>query len=446
MSEYLPLATRRPDDIVAIRGERQITFREYLAQVVTLADALPEARFAANLCADKYCFMVAFAAAIVRGQANLLLPSRRPAVIKETLEEFDDCCVMHDGDAELTRIQGLDVRSFADSIDVVDVRMPMIVADQLSAVVYTSGSTGASARIDKSWRTLVDGTMINIRYAFRDIDGPVGVIATVPPWHMYGLEYAVLSPLFFDARSYAGNTLFPGDILNGAERTPVDRILVSTPVHLRALVRSGLTFPAIKRVLCATAPLTRELAIEVAERLQTDICELYGCSEAGCLAYRDPVLTSEWRFFDEFTIDRDGQQVQVDAAHLEESVTLFDDLSFGADDHFKIEGRGADLVKIGGKRGSLAEITNRLLGIEGVEDAVVFSPDSEAPGDGNEARLTALVVCPDCDLTQVRDELARVIDPVFQPRPIYKVESLPRNQTGKILKADLQRLIEDRRT
>jgi acyl-coenzyme A synthetase/AMP-(fatty) acid ligase len=262
---------------------------------------------------------------------------------------------------------------------------------------------------------------------------------------MYGLEYTVLAPLFSDVRIYAGNTLFPSDILSGVERTPVKRILVATPVHLRALVRSGLTFPAITRVLCATAPLTQDLAKDIAGMLATDICELYGCTEAGCLAHRDPVTTTEWTFFDEFAIERTDELVRVNADHLSESVTLSDNLKFSADGRFVLQGRGADLVKIGGKRGSLADLTNRLLQIDGVEDAVVFSSDPDPVGDGNEARLTALVVCPGRDIDDVRSELTRIVDPVFLPRPLRQVDALPRSRTGKLRRRDLQRLIDNSR-
>lgn len=443
MAKSLPLLSRHPNEIIAIRGDRQITCGEFHSQVRSLADALPDTPLAANLCEDRYLFMLAFAAVILRGQVNVLLPSRRPAAVAEALDGIGMHHVMHDGAFDSAAMSELDVRPFADSRDVASAPVPAIPEDQLSAVVFTSGSTGASTRIEKYWRTLVDGTAINVRYALRNVTQPAGVIATVPPWHMYGLEYTVLLPLFCDVRTYTGNTLFPGDILNGVQRTPVDRILVSTPVHLRAILRSGLAFPPVARILCATAPLTQDLARDVASRLATDICELYGCSEAGCLAYRNPVDTIEWEFFDELMVERDDGLVHITADHLRDSVTLSDQLEFSPDDRFVLKGRDADLVKIGGKRGSLSELTNRLMTLRGVDDAVVFSPDPNPAGDGNEARLTGFVVCPGREIEDVRDELAEVVDPVFLPRPLRKVDELPRNRTGKLRQRDLRRLIED---
>lgn len=444
MNDSLPLLTRNPDDTIAISGARTITCRQFLHAATALANALPDAPLAVNLCQDRYAFLVAFAAAVIRGQANVLLPSRQPGAVLEALTRIEGRHVMHDGTFAELDADRLDVRPFTDppAAAAPDTAVPSIPAGQLSAVVFTSGSTGESTQIRKFWRTLFDGTTINRRYTLHGIDGPAGIVATVPPWHMYGLEYTVLLPLFENVHTYTGNTLFPGDIRTALERMPGQRIFVSTPVHLRAVLRSGLDFPPVRRILCATAPLTRELATDVTRTLDGEICELYGCTEAGCLAHRNPVTTTEWTFFEELRVDRAGRRVRVDAAHLPEPVMLADDLVFTRDGRFELRGRGADLVKIGGKRGSLAELTNRLLQIDGVEDAVVFSPNPDAAGDGNEARLSALVVCPNRDVDVVRDELARLIDPVFMPRPLRRVDALPRNQTGKLRRLDLQRLSE----
>lgn len=442
MAELLPLLSRDPDEIIAVRHDRQISCREFIAHCAALASALPENSLAVNLCEDRYLFMVAFAAAIWRGQANLLLPSRQTAAVAEALATIKDACILHDGEFAELDSAGIDVRPFAVPVEAGENPTggpaPAIPADQLCAVVFTSGSTGESTRIEKRWKTLVDGTSINARHALGGIDVATGIVATVPPWHMYGLEYTVLLPLFNDVRIYTGNTLFPGDIRSALDRTPINRILVSTPLHLRAIARSGLSFPPVARVLCATAPLRQDLAQEIAGLLNADVCEFYGCSETGCLALRDPVTTTKWRFFDEFSINRSEDLVRIEAAHLPGPVTLVDTIELLDDGRFLLQGRGADIVKIGGKRGSIAELTSRLLTIDGVMDAVVFSPESN---DDRETRLTALVVCPERDIKDIRRDFARLIDPVFVPRPMRKVEALPRNRIGKLRNSDLQRLV-----
>ncbi len=52
-------------------------------------------------------------------------------------------------------------------------------------------------------------------------------------------------------------------------------------------------------------------------------------------------------------------------------------------------------------------------------------------------------MCPDRNIDEVRSELARLIDPVFVPRPFRQVAALPRSRTGKLGRSELQRLIDE---
>jgi acyl-coenzyme A synthetase/AMP-(fatty) acid ligase len=89
-----------------------------------------------------------------------------------------------------------------------------------------------------------------------------------------------------------------------------------------------------------------------------------------------------------------------------------------------------DMVEVAGKRASLADLTRRLLAVPGVEDAVVFQPD-DAVGTVVH-RLAALAVAPGLTEAQLLGSLAAVVDPVFLPRPLRLVPSLPRNAVGKL--------------
>jgi acyl-coenzyme A synthetase/AMP-(fatty) acid ligase len=88
------------------------------------------------------------------------------------------------------------------------------------------------------------------------------------------------------------------------------------------------------------------------------------------------------------------------------------------------------MIEVAGKRASLADLTRRLLGIPGVEDAVIFQPDNQ--GAGGVRRVAALVVAPSLSAEAIHDLLTRCMDPVFIPRPLVKVPALPRNELGKL--------------
>jgi acyl-coenzyme A synthetase/AMP-(fatty) acid ligase len=92
---------------------------------------------------------------------------------------------------------------------------------------------------------------------------------------------------------------------------------------------------------------------------------------------------------------------------------------------------------------SLGELTQRVLALPGVEDAVVFQ--SDRADAGGVRRIAALVVAPGRDAAALLAELRGAVDPVFLPRPLKCVTRLPRNATGKLPREALLALLEDDR-
>jgi acyl-coenzyme A synthetase/AMP-(fatty) acid ligase len=107
--------------------------------------------------------------------------------------------------------------------------------------------------------------------------------------------------------------------------------------------------------------------------------------------------------------------------------------------YFLLHGRTQDLINIAGKRNSLDSLNHHLNSIEGVIDGAFFMPD-ELTHD-HVTRLSACVVAPSLTASALLAALRLRIDPVFLPRPLLFVESLPRNSTGKLPRVALQELI-----
>jgi acyl-coenzyme A synthetase/AMP-(fatty) acid ligase len=84
------------------------------------------------------------------------------------------------------------------------------------------------------------------------------------------------------------------------------------------------------------------------------------------------------------------------------------------------------MINIAGKRGSMADLGRLLAAVPGVEDSVLFLPTPEAK------RLAALVVAPGLKPSAILQALRDSVDPVFLPRPVLIVPSLPRQETGKL--------------
>ena len=60
--------------------------------------------------------------------------------------------------------------------------------------------------------------------------------------------------------------------------------------------------------------------------------------------------------------------------------------------------------------------------------------------------MCALVVAPRLDAAALQQALLQCFDPVFIPRPLYRVDRLPRNDAGKLPRAALRELLEQIRT
>ena len=442
--DKLPLIPRHLDGVIAWRGSHAVTAAEFLGDVQACAARLPDAGFACNACEDQYLFMVGFCAVIMRGQTNLLPVNHRPGTLRNTLTDFPDCYLLHEGTLDGDLVASLNRESvdikFASGDAQPGKLMPQISVDQVAAVVFTSGSTGDAVSLTKTWYSLVEGARINAAVLADTGKSIAAGVSTVPPWHMYGLEWSVMVPLCTDISVYAGNSFFPADVKNALAALPGPRWLITTPLHLRALQRAELEYPDVSLLMSATSPLQAETAQRAEQQFGGALLEVYGCSEAGSVATRRPTLDSQWAFINGFTALTSSFPVKLGAVHLTEAVELSDVLEFDRDGGFQIIGRSEDLIKIGGKRASLQHLTNQLLSIEGVQDGAFFVKDEDA--ESGAARLAAFVVWKGRTVDALRVELADRIDPVFMPRPLRQVDELPREPTGKLPRARLLDLLQ----
>ena len=423
----LPLMTRELDDVIAWRAGRTVTAAEFIFQARWLADRLRREDQVINLCQDRHTFSLAFAAAILAQTTTLLPANRLPDTVDALVNRYPGCLILSDQPIEGLHHRLLDPGMALDQSGRAE-HVPEPDESLLAAVVFTSGSTGPSSAVKKPWRTLHDSSLINAaEYGPRE---RAHVLATVPPQHMWGLETSVLLPWFGPAIIASAQPFFAADIIALLNQLPRPRALVSTPIHLRNLVESGLDIPAIDRIYSATAPLGAKLAGELERQTSARVTEVYGCSEAGCLAHRRAARDEPWQLFKAFSLLEDHGQFRVHAEHLPEDVTLLDHLEVLDDGRFRLAGRHGDLVNIAGKRASLAELTQRLLDISGVTDGVIFQPPEN--DEGRVTRLAALVVAPQLSERQIRQALSKRIDPAFMPRPLRRVPALPRAESGKL--------------
>ncbi|HEX7370678.1 MAG TPA: AMP-binding protein [Rhodanobacteraceae bacterium] len=417
---------------------RCIGVGEFLADVDALAARLPIAPAAVNLCEDRYAFLVAFAALLVRGQTNLLPPSRAMHAVDETLAAHPGSYAV--GEIELDPTPPHYLR-FTPGAAVAHAGSPALVAaDAVAAIGYTSGSTGVPRANPKRWGKLAISTGHNDALLRTLAGGDYHVVATVPPQHMYGLEFSVLLPLFGHASVCSGRPFFAADVAAALQRMPAPRILVTTPVHLRALVDAEQALPEFSGIVSATAPLSRELACAAEARFGAPVQEVFGSTETCVIAHRRSACDDAWTPYAGVTLHPQPDGTRVEAPQLAQPVVLADIVELLPDGRFRLCGRNTDLLEIAGKRASLGDLTHKLLAVPGVRDGAVFQlDDNDAMGV---RRIAALAVAPGIEAGDILAALRRDIDPVFLPRPLKLVDALPRSETGKLPRAALLEVIK----
>lgn len=436
------LAAGQPERTVAWRNGEPVSAAQFLAHVQAIAAQLPHAAAAINLCEDRYAFLVAFCAIALRGQANLLPSSRAPQAVAEVMAAHPGCYAMGELALDTPHYRHLP-ELLVTPLAAVEHMVPTIAADQIVAIGYTSGSTGVPKGNPKTWGSFHASNAGNLRMLHAQVGAGFHVVATVPPQHMYGMEMSVLLPLLDEVSVHAGRPFFPADVAAALAEVPAPRVLVTTPVHLRALIESGVSLPPIAAMVSATAPMPVELAQAAEARYGAPLLEVFGSTETCVFASRRAAADEPWMLYDDVQLHPQPDGTQVRAPQLEQPMTLADIVTLhDGGRRFRLCGRHADLLEIAGKRASLGDLTRRLLAIPGVHDGVVFQLDG---GDAlGVNRLAALAVAPGLDEAVILDALRQAVDPVFLPRPLKLVETLPRNETGKLPRAALLALLDGR--
>ena len=402
-----------------------VTAAAFTGRAVAFAAALPPGTHAINLCSGRLAFTLAFAAAALRGQVSLLCADASPAHLRRLADRFGDAFVITDRADCPAPLRTFMLPDLSTALAVAEA--PRIPSEQLAALVFTSGSSGEPVAHPKRWGQLAARSRAaGQQFAFRG----ASVVATVPPQHMYGFETSVLLPLHAPAAVWCGDSFFPADIVSALRACPGPRVLITTPLHLRTLLDARAAVPPGTKVISATAPLPVPLAAEAEKRWGGHVHEIFGATEVGSIASRRTVTGDAWRTYPGVEVGT----ATVRAPGAEETeLSDFVEIVPGG---FRLIGRRSDLVKVGGRRASLAGLTEALLRIPGVQDAAI------APPTPDEDRLVAFVVAPGQTADTLLAVLRGSVDPVFLPRPLVVVASLPRNAVGKLTAAGLRSLRE----
>ncbi len=448
MNATLPLLAAR--DLAAPLAWRQglpVSAATFLGQAAALAEHLPARGRPINLCQDRYAFALGLAAALLRGQTSLMPPNALPETLRTLPPEGSaPYALLDDAELDVGGLRRVFVAPPAAAPAVTAV--PPIPCALEAVCLLTSGSTGAPQPHVKPWGMLVANIAAEAERLAEFIGRPnlqgLNLLATVPAQHSYGLESTVLLALLGGASFDAGRPFYPADIAAALARLPAPRALVTTPFHLKTLLRAGVALPPVELVLSATAPLSPQLAAQAEAVFGGRLVEIYGCTEAGQVAARRTTAGETWRTLGALRLWRemgaDGERYLVQGGHVTEATPLSDLLELDDAQHFRLLGRADDLIHVAGKRSSLAHLDFHLNRIPGVDDGAFWMPDEQVDGI---TRPVAFVVAPTLSAHEVTLALREHLEASFVPRRVVHVTGLPRAATGKLTACALARFARD---
>ena len=442
MTHYPLVSHRSADAAVAWQHGKRISVRRFLEDVRRLAAALPVGSNMLNACSDRYHFTVGLGAALLARKISLLPPTHTPEMMRQLRTMAPDVFCLFDAPHEIDMPGFAYQDAFARTTPGADlstpIDLPSLPDNQPVADVFTSGSTGQPQVHRKTWGSLVQSARAEAqRLGFGD-DNPCNIVGTVPPQHMYGFESTLLMALHSGGAIHAGQPFYPLDIANAISCVPRPRMLVTTPVHLRVLLESGVALAPVDLVLSATAPMTQQLAQQCETHFSAPLFEIYGATETGQIASRRTAITPEWLLFPNVTLTQRDGRTWAGGGHVMFEMPMNDVLECLDIHRFLLHGRLADRINIAGKSSSLAHLNHQLCSIEGVQDGAFFMPDDS--DSDRVLRLMAFAVAPGMTQRALRSALKTRIGSAFMPRPLVLLDALPRNSTGKLPHDALQGL------
>ena len=436
------------DHLAVIGSVQQWTWRQVHLASLALADRLKKLGHTStvcNLCNSRVGFLVTWLAALRSGCMQLLPPSGGHADLTAILQSCLNPMVIVD-DEKLLQPQWKDhalclVNSPAAMQWSISEHVESWQPDWDLPVVrlYTSGSTGTPEPQTRTLGQLARGAQILGIRLNEEVKGGLvtltSIVCSVPPQHMFGLETSVMLSLVHGIPVLDRRPLLAADVVTAFEQLANGAIWIATPLHLRALVSLGEEVPHCSVVIASTMALDPAVAEHAERRTKAPVLEIYGSTETGVVAMRRTTRDINWRPVQGVQIDISDTSTQVSGAHFPSPQVLTDHIETDATGDFKLLGRHGDMIKIAGRRASLAGLNSLLYDLPGLTDGVFYLPATGGPAE----RLVLIHSGKLLNVDAAEQWLRERIDSVFLPRGIIRVPSLERTDSGKLSRAVLDR-------
>ena len=214
-------------------------------------------------------------------------------------------------------------------------------------------------------------------------------------------------------------------------------VLVPTLLHRLLDGPDRRAAPALRAIICGSAPLGAPLATAALDRFGDVLFNLYGSTETGLISLATPAdlraaPESVGRVLPGVRLELHGETGRV----FSNGHDTGDLASWDAAGRLTLHGRADELLICGGEKISPLRLEERITALEAVaECAVVGVPWAEF-GTSIHA-FVVLNAGHEPDPEQLRKELNSLLPRMFRPQNITLLDALPRSPAGKLLRSRL---------
>lgn len=350
-------------------------------------------------------------------------------------------------------------------------KVPGPQASDLAVIQYTSGTTGTPKGAMLTHANLVANTM-QCRAWIPEIERGGGsvVYAILPVFHAYGLTLGLTFAMSMGARLVLFPAFDPDLVLAAHKKHPATFLPAVPPILARLLARAAekkISLAGIGMGVSGGMPLDTALIEQWEDATGGVLVEGYGLSETSPILMINP-LTDERRVgsiglpvpsTEAKIVSRDdhetelppGEEVELAVRgpqvfrgywnRPDESAAVLRDGWFHTGDvavmdesgFFTIVDRIKELIITGGFNVSPSEVEEAVASLDGVADAAAVGlPDAHS----GEKVVVAVVMHPGApfDPEAMRARLRETLTPYKVPRELVRLDELPRNLIGKVLR------------
>jgi malonyl-CoA/methylmalonyl-CoA synthetase len=477
MSTVLDTLADPPDRPALVFGDRTLSYAELRDAVAAVAADLSDAERVAVWAQPRAETVIAALATLAAGAAIVPInPKAGERELEHVLSDAQPDLLLAHADADLPPVAAaLPLRTVdADERSGAELGPPPD-GETVAIILYTSGTTGPPKGVLLPHRAL-ESNLAALADAWQ-WTADDRLVHGLPLFHIHGLVLGTLGPLRLGGTLEHVGRFSPAAVADALRRGGT--MLFGVPTMYNRLAAEAEAdgdiadaLRAARLLVSGSAALPAALHARIEAVCGQQVVERYGMSETGMIASvradgerrpgsvgtplpgvdvqlrdddGDPLPAGDETAIGEVAVRGTnlflGYLNRPDATReaMRDGWFLTGDLATrAADGYLRLVGRrSTDLIKSGGYKIGAGEIENALLEHPSVAEVAVTGEPDDDLGE----RVVAWVVSRDgqaIDPQDLVDLVARLLTPHKRPREVRFVESLPRNEMGKVLKRELR--------